>query len=240
MSVYDDVTRKIVEAIEKGAATGNGWKMQWHSMSSRPENVMTGKAYQGVNTLHLWIEAQARCFSGAKWGTFKHWSEVGAKVRKGERGSLVVFLKPIMKAAEGEEQDDKKFILRTSVVFNAEQVEGYNPPLEFVQPVERLDEVDMFVQAVPGLQVRHGGDRAFYHTTRDYIQMPERGDFFSMHGYYSTLLHECAHWTGHESRLNREFGKRFGDQAYALEELVAELSAAFSASQRATASTSVI
>ncbi len=227
MSVYDDITKKIIEAIENGDAKAEDWQMPWHRMSGRPVNVLTGKAYQGVNTLNLWIEAQARCFHSAEWGTFRQWKEKEAKVKKGAKGSLIVFWKPLPAKNDDEEASDRRFVLKSSVVFNASQVDGYYPELQAVSDFDPLPDAERFVGSVEALDLRYGGSSAFYHQAQDFVQMPPRGDFYTQQGFYATLLHEMAHWTGHTSRLDRQFGKRFGDEAYAFEELVAELSAAF-------------
>jgi len=225
MGVYEDITRKIVVAIESGQATGDGWKMPWHNASGRPVNVSSGRAYAGVNTVNLWIEAQEKGYSSPLWGTLRQWNEAGAKVKKGEKASIVVFWKGIPKRDADENEDNgRRFVLKTSYAFSADQVDGYkkNAPVAVFEPCA----VEKLVFAA-GVDVRLCGGRAFYHTTLDYVQLPAMSDFHSVSGFQSTLLHEAAHWTGHKSRLDRQFGKRFGDAAYAFEELVAEISAAF-------------
>ena len=223
MGIYEDITNRIIQAIENGV-TGDNWQMPWHSAGGRPVNVTSGNLYRGMNVLTLWIEAQSKGY-GHTWGTFNQWQGVGAKVRKGERGTPIVFWKNIPRSEEDE--DKPAFILRSSVVFNAAQVEGYHPPLRVVETPDRIPEAERFVAALEGLDLRFGGDRAYYHPARDYVQMPPLSDFRSTHGYYSTLLHEAAHWSGHGTRLARDFSGRFGSEAYAFEELIAELTAAF-------------
>ncbi|MGY6410760.1 MAG: ArdC family protein [Alkalilacustris sp.] len=225
MSVYEKVTASIVQAIETGAASGRGWKMPWHTCCSLPVNVATGRAYRGMNTINLWLASQSRGFSSPQWGTLRQWNQVGARVRKGERSSLVVFWKDLPR---NDETEEKRFVLRTSWAFNAAQVDGFETPA--LEAPHDPVAAERLVRAA-GVDVRFGGGRAFYHTRRDYVQMPPLSDFHTVEGFQSTLLHEAAHWTGHESRLAREFGQRFGDQAYAFEELVAELSAAFLCAQ---------
>lgn len=220
MSVYDDITRKIVGRIEAGLATGV-FRMPWHrETGGRPKNAATNAEYKGVNTLNLWIAGMD--FETDTWATFNQWKALGASVKKGARSSVIVFWKPLPVG----EDEDRKFVLKTSRVFNADQVDGYDIPAAPVHDIQRLDQVERFMAAVP-VDLRFGGASAYYNRRSDHVQMPPAERFFTGSGYYSTLLHECAHWTGHESRLAREFGKRFGDQAYAFEELVAELSAAF-------------
>lgn len=229
MGAYEDITSKIVAAIESGSATGDGYKMPWHNAGGRPVNVATGRAYRGINTLMLWSEAEERGFSSPLWGTFKQWQAAGAKIQKGAKASLVVFWKdlPAKDRAEGDEEDaGKRFILKTSWAFNLAQTEGYEAPADApVSPWEPCAAEKLVVAA--GIEVHLGGRRAYYHPKLDYVQLPVMSDFVTVPAFQSVLLHEAAHWTGHPKRLNREFGKRFGDAAYAFEELVAELSAAF-------------
>lgn len=230
MTAYERITETIINAIETGKATGDGWRMPWHSAGGRPVNVASGKAYRGINTLVLWSEAQARGFSSALWGTLRQWNEKGARVRKGEKSSLVVFWKDLPTKKDEEGENGRRFVLKTSLAFNAAQVEGFDAPAEPGpmgphMPHSQTPAEDLAYAARVDLRLE--GTRAFYHPILDYVQIPEPSDFYSRDAFQATLLHECAHWSGHKSRLAREFGKRFGDQAYAFEELVAELSAAF-------------
>ncbi|MCG6111530.1 MAG: zincin-like metallopeptidase domain-containing protein [Paracoccus sp.] len=229
MSAYEDITSKIVAAIESGSATGAGYKMPWHSAGGRPVNVATGRAYRGVNTLMLWSEAHERGYASPLWGTFKQWQAAGAQVRKGTKASLIVFWKDLpAKERPTEEGDgeDKRFVLKTSWAFNLSQVEGYEGPGLAEVPVHEPTAAEGLMLAA-GVDVRLRGNQAFYHPRLDYVQLPAPWDFTSRDAFQSVLLHEAGHWTGHSSRLAREYGKRFGDQAYSFEELVAELTAAF-------------
>ena len=239
--VYTQVTNNIIAAIEQGAGH---WQMPWHRAGeglNRPVNIDTSNAYRGINVLSLWTAAQARGFSTGTWGTYRQWQNQGCQVRKGEKSSLVVFYKEFTveeQRENGETEEGKRMMARASYVFNADQVDGFEaPPMpEPKNPVEVIAAADAFIQAT-GANIRHGGTRAFYSLPQggsgDYIQMPEKSRFTgsktstATECYYSTLLHELTHWTGSTKRCDREFGKRFGDDAYAVEELVAELGAAF-------------
>ena len=231
MGVYEDITNRIVEAIESGAARPEGWRMPWHGTPSggRPSNVASGRAYQGINTLNLWIEAQARGYGSHVWGTLKQWNAAAAKVRRGERAAPVVFWKDLPKrdASQDGEEADRRFVFKTSAVFNAAQVEGWEgaPPVPVDGPTAHADALALVEAARVDLRLE--GHRAFYHTLLDFVSVPPPSAFFTQAGFVSTLLHEAVHWTGHKARMAREFGKRFGDGAYAMEELVAELGAAF-------------
>ena len=237
IDVYTQVTNNIIAAIEAGAGD---WQMPWHRSGeglNRPVNIDTNNAYRGINVVSLWAAAQARGFGTGTWGTYRQWQNNGAQVRKGEKASLVVFYKEfdVEEATDDSETEQgKRLMARASWVFNADQVDGYAAPSlpEPTDPVQVLDKAERFI-AGTGAVVRHGGSRAFYRPSDDIIQMPERERFLgsetstATESYYATLLHELTHWTGHDRRCDRQFGKRFGDDAYAMEELVAELGAAF-------------
>lgn len=235
--LYQTITDKIVAAIEAGAGA---WHMPWHTDRSTagddatvamPRNI-TGRSYRGLNVPLLWAEAAHCGYSSPIWGTYKQWQQAGAQVRKGEKSAMVIFWKRIAvksrDEADGDDEgDETRLIARGYFVFNAEQVDGYKPnPAAEKPPEDRIAEAERFFAAT-GSIVRHGGDRAYYTTGGDFIAMPSFRQFDEAEAYYSTLAHEHVHWTGAKHRLDREFGKRFGDQAYAAEELVAELGAAF-------------
>lgn len=238
LDVHQAVTDQIIAAIEAGVET---WQMPWHRSGeglNRPTNIDTGNAYRGVNVVALWASAQMRGFSTGIWGTYRQWGNRNCQVRKGEKASLIVFYKELdiqREAAEsGENSTDTVMFARASWVFNADQVDGYQPeqPAVSSSPVENIDAADRFIHAT-GADIRHGGTRAFYRHNDDFIQMPERECFLGSatstptEAYYATLLHELTHWTGQDKRCDRKFGERFGNDAYAMEELVAELGAAF-------------
>lgn len=237
--VYRSITDSIVAAIEAGPGV---FRMPWHWMgpkNGRPVNALTGRPYRGVNVVMLWAEARKRGFESCHWATYRQWRELGAQVRRGERSSIIVFYKEIEVAAPEGQQDEEgespatRLVVRASRVFNAAQVNGWQAP---VQPprsrVETLDNAEAFIGAT-GADIRERGNHAFYNPGADYIQVPPRDSFIGTPSssptetFYSTLCHELTHWSGHKSRLNRELSGRFGDRAYAAEELVAELGAAF-------------
>jgi antirestriction protein ArdC len=233
VDVHEQVTAQIIKAIEGGAGK---WQMPWHNGGTaltRPANVDTKNPYNGINIVALWVAAMTRGYSHGTWGTYRQWSNQGCQVRKGEKSSIVVFYKQLP-AKEGESEDSGRMVARASAVFNAEQVDGYEAPGLPDESVEmpRLQLVERFVDATRA-DVRHGGGRAFYQRTGDFIQMPKAGRFKGsatssvVDTYYQTLLHELTHWTGATTRCDRSLKKRFGDAAYAMEELVAELGAAF-------------
>ena len=229
--IAQHVTDMIVKAIEAGAGK---WEMPWHKVGgimSEPVNVL-GRAYRGMNLWLLMIAAENAGYTSNVWGTYKMWAAKGAQVKKGEKSTMVVFWKRTdykAKDEAGEEIDKKGLLLRYYNVFNEQQVEGYEPkevPV-VISAEQRIENADKFFAAT-GAVVNHGGNRAFYAPSRDTIQLPEFSQFKSPEAYYATLGHETVHWTGHETRCDRKLNvNRFGDEAYAFEELIAELGSAF-------------
>jgi antirestriction protein ArdC len=234
--VYSRVTAKIIAALEQGARP---WVTPWSAGSTggritRPQR-HNGQPYRGINVLILWADSVETGFLSPFWMTYKQAVEMKAQVRKGEHGSTVVYADRFTKTgtdATGQEVEEEIPFLKSYTVFNAEQVEGL-PERFHVQPAdplplsERLAGVEAFAAATKA-QLGHGGNRSYYAPGLDRIQLPPFASFRDAESYYATLLHELTHWTGHESRLNRDFGRQaFGDAGYAREELVAELGAAF-------------
>jgi antirestriction protein ArdC len=234
------VTAEIVTALKAGSRP---WVRPWAALENTglPTNVVSERCYSGVNVLLLQLVGQARGYQSKWWGTFNQWQSLGCHVMKrpdhipaGQYGTRIVFCKPVTKTrkdANGDDEEERFFLLREFVVFNAEQVTG---PVEAYlarprpgggvmayQPAEK-------VIAATGANIQHGGNKAVYRIEEDHIQLPPKEAFSQGHEYYGTVLHELTHWTGHESRLARLTKlARFGSEAYAVEELVAEMGAAF-------------
>jgi antirestriction protein ArdC len=195
-----------------------------------------GIPYRGVNVLSLWMQGLAKGYSAPRWMTFKQAIDLGGGVRKGEKGSLTVYDSTIFRAGidapTGEESPEQIHFLKGYTVFNVEQIAGlpeqyYDRPALRFEPLPRIAHADAFFAATRA-EIVHGGCKACYIEGRDYILMPCIDAFESAEAYCSTLAHEGTHWTKHPSRLAREFGrKRWGDEGYAMEELVAELGSAF-------------
>jgi antirestriction protein ArdC len=232
------VAEAIIAAIEKGAGR---FEMPWHAKEGplrRPANAATGAAYRGVNIVSLWVEAKVKGFSSNLWATYKQWGDLGAQVQKGQKGAPVVYTSLKEREPEDGEDTDKhklgrKFISKWYTVFNAVQVDNWEREHPAHGPeVSAFPSAEAFI-AMVGARVKYGGTRACYRLADDTIACPSLEQFTGsststpQEAFYATLLHEHVHWTGHEQRLNREFGKRFGDDVYAQEELVAELGAAF-------------
>lgn len=232
--LYRTVTDKIIAAIEAGAGT---FVMPWHvgAATGRPTNPRTGHGYRGVNVLTLWAEAVSKGYGTGWWASYRQWENLGAQVRRGERGTIIVFYNRLDTAPTDDLDESDQYVLvaRASRVFNLDQVSGWQPKGE-TKPslVESLAEVEALVAATKAV-VLHGGNIACYRSVEDRIDMPDQKRFQGSptsspsEAYYSTLLHELTHWSGAAHRLKRTFGTRFGDHDYAMEELVAELGAAF-------------
>jgi antirestriction protein ArdC len=238
VDIHTVITNQIVATIEAGAGE---FKMPWHRSKGslmRPVNIASGKPYQGINILNLWIAAEARQYSAPVWGTFKQWLDAGHPVRKGEKSVLGVFYKDLQVTetddASGETSERKIGMARAFPLFNCAQVEGFTASDDTFTPstFDPHPRVEALI-AASGARVVYGGDRAFYAPSPDSIHIPEQGRFTgtdtmsAAEAYDATRLHELTHWSGAKHRLDREFGKRFGDKAYAFEELVAELGAAY-------------
>ena len=231
--VYARVTSQIVNAIEQGVAN---WRMPWHTSGQfafSPINVTSKKPYRGINTVCLWAAAQAKGYEHGEWGTYQQWQERGAQVRKGEKSTTVVFWKFANNAAETDDGEDtpksgsRLLFTRGYSVFNAAQVDGYTAKADAETPIEqRIEQAEAFFAGI-NARVIHQGNRAFYSPADDTIKLPPFAAFFTPVDYYSTRAHETGHWTSTAARCDRQLGKRFGDNAYSVEELIAELTAAF-------------
>lgn len=239
--VYEKITGRIVEALEKGVRP---WLQPWSAEHAagritRPLRA-NGIPYQGINVIMLWSEAVGKGYGAPVWMTFKQAMELGAHVRKGEQGSLVVYASSVTRKEtdedSGEESEREIPFLKSYTVFNVEQIEGlpehyYGRPEPVTDALPRIAQAETFFAAT-GADVRHGGGRAYYSISSDHVQMPPFESFRDAESYYAVLAHEMTHWTRHPSRLDRDFGrKRWGDEGYAMEELVAEMGSAFVAAE---------
>lgn len=237
--VHQEITNRIVSAIETAGEFQLPWIKNQGGSFARPINVASKKPYNGVNIVSLWVSAQANEFPSNVWGTYRQWQQSGAQVRKGEKSSLVVFYKTIEFESENagspESEVHERMFARASWVFNASQVEGFEtvdqevPEAPAFDPIARAEAFAASTKAV----IREGSDQAYFMPSEDVIQIPERRRFTGTdtttpaEAFYSTLCHELVHWSGVKSRLDRDMSGRFGSEAYAVEELVAELGAAF-------------
>lgn len=234
--VYTRVTNKIIASLEAGTRP---WMQPWQAgaggMPAMPLRG-NGQAYRGVNVLLLWAEAVECGYRANTWMTYKQAAERGAHVRKGEKGAMVVYADTIHRTEtndKGEDVERAFGFMKAYTVFNVEQIEGLDAglyPVDAVEDageaVELIDHAETFF-ARTGAEFRHGGHAAFYSPGWDVIYLPPVQTFKDAESYAAIKAHELIHWTGHQDRMAREFGKRYGDRAYAFEELVAEMGAAF-------------
>jgi antirestriction protein ArdC len=238
-SLYDEITGKIIAELEAGRVP---WVQPWATAAATatlaiPKNASASRQYSGVNILILWGAAIERGFSGQSWLTFRQALSLGGHVRKGERGTTVVYADRFVpneakrRATETGEEAQSVAFLKRFTVFNTDQCEALPeeiaaaappPPPGLIEPT-----VETLIKA-SGIPFRIGGDRAFYAPIEDYVQVPPPQAYFEPINWHRTAFHELGHATGHHSRLNRDQSGSYGTKKYAFEELVAELSAAFS------------
>lgn len=237
---YKQITDSILAALDAGTKP---WARPWTTKAGAeivdaglPFNALGGRNYRGLNVPLLWAEAAARGYSRHAWLSFKQAQDLGGSVRKGERATHVFFFKMLDREAaiaEGGIETKRIPLIRAFPVFNADQCDGVRLPTHESHPVARPDasgDLGICGPVVDALALAgglsFGGSRACYHPSADSILLPRAEAFTSRGAFHATLLHECGHATGHRDRLARDFSGRFGDDAYAFEELVAELSSA--------------
>lgn len=235
-SLYQEVTDRIIAELEAGRLP---WVQPWGRAKAGlglPSNAATGRRYSGINILILWGEVIAQGYPAQNWLTFRQARALGGAVRKGERGCTVFFANRFVPKGEkaraeehGTEPETVPFLKRFTV-FNTAQCDGL--PEALTAGAEPLPERHIIPQAealikATGADLRIGGDRAFYSPAEDFIRVPPQPAFFEQINFYRTCFHELGHWSGHPTRLARDFSKRFGSTAYAREELVAEMAGAF-------------
>ena len=237
-SLYDEITTKIVSELEAGRLP---WVQPWGTAAAKaplamPKNAATGRQYSGINVLILWGAVIEHGFPGQSWLTFRQALALGGHVRKGERGTTVVYADRFVPDDEkrraretGDEAQAVPFLKRFTV-FNAAQCEGLPEDIAIVAPPPSPGLIEPQVEALiraTGIDFRIGGNRAFYVPALDYVRVPPPQAYFEPINWHRTALHELGHATGHPSRLGRDMSGGFGTKKYAVEELVAEMNAAF-------------
>ena len=236
------ITEQIVAALETGDTPP--WRRPWRvgPNAGFPANVVSRKAYRGINPILLELAASRHNLTSKWWGTFNQWKQLGGKVTarpshvpQGRWGTQIVFWSPVTKAVtneRGEDEEDRFFVMRAYTVFNVDQVEGDR--LDHLRAGREEDDTTGRVInyepaetaiAATGVTIRHGGTRAFYAPSEDYVQMPPRASFSEPGEYYETILHELVHATEHPSRLN--WSRKEAENTYAMGELVAEIGACY-------------
>ena len=235
-SLYQEVTDRIVAELEQGRFP---WAQPWGGASATlglPKNAATARQYSGINILVLWGAVIEKSYRGQNWLTFRQALTLGGCVRKGEKGTTVFYADKFIPKGEIEraakDGDDPNAVpfLKRFTVFNVDQCDGL--PASTSAGIAPLPERELIPHAEnlirrTGADFRIGGNRAFYQTADDFIQVPPQPAFFQQIDYYRTCFHELGHWTGAKHRLARDHSGRFGSHPYAREELVAEMSSAF-------------
>lgn len=222
------VTARLVDAIEAGTGT---WSAPWHRVPGLFDvrNATTGQPYRGANTITLALAALDAGHPTGWWATYRQWSEAGAQVRRGETSTRIVKWVPARRNDTDTEQVDesgRRLVPKVYPVFNAAQVDGWTPPHhQSPTAAVRDTRADTWI-AGTGAAITFGHNHAAYLPQPDRIELPDRHQFVDTPSFYSTSTHELCHWTGHPTRLARDLTGRFGDDAYAAEELVADLGAA--------------
>jgi antirestriction protein ArdC len=237
-SLYDEITDKIIAELEGGRVP---WVQPWGTAAAKaplamPRNAATGRHYSGINILILWGAVVEHGFPGQSWLTFRQALALGGNVRKGARGTTVVYADRFTPEDEkrraretGEDAQAIPFLKRFTV-FNAAQCENLPDDIAIVAPPPQPGLIEPRVEGLiraTGIDFRIGGGRAFYVPALDYVQVPPPQAYFEPINWHRTALHELGHATGHLSRVGRDLTGGFGSKKYAFEELVAEMNAAF-------------
>lgn len=235
-SLYAEVTARVIGELEQGRLP---WVQPWDGAAcgcTMPENGATGRRYSGINILILWGAVIERGYSSQRWLTFRQALNLGGHVRRGEKGTVICYADRFTPKTEEERARDEDrearqvAFLKRFTVFNVDQCDGL--PDEVTQapqlPEERetIPHAEALISAT-GADFRIGGAQAFYAPGADFVQVPPQQAYPEQINWYRTALHELGHWTGHRSRLDRDFSGRFGSRSYAREELVAEMASAF-------------
>jgi antirestriction protein ArdC len=237
-SIYDDITSRIIAELEAGWLP---WVQPWGTASAKaplalPRNAATQRQYSGINILILWGAVVQQGYPTQAWLTFRQALALGGNVRKGERGTTVVYADRFTpedekrRARETGDTPGQIPFLKRFTVFNAAQCEGLPEEIAVAAPPPPPGMIEPQVEALiraTAIDFRIGGDRAFYVPALDYVQVPPPQAYFEPINWHRTALHELGHATGHAARLGRDFSGSFGTKTYAFEELVAEMNAAF-------------
>lgn len=230
LDIHSELTNQVIEMLE----SAQDWERPWKkfAVNGMPINYKTKAIYNGANIISLWLSANKNGFKNNFWLTYNQAKELGGNVKKGSKGTHIIFYKPLTIEDKDTGEEKNIPILKWSTVFNIDQIE--NIDFEIEEPKTEKENIDFSgfenvdqVIENTGVIITHGGSRAFYSRNDDAITMPEKNDFNSAPDYYETLLHELTHWTGAPHRLERKKGAKFGDHDYAFEELIAELGSIF-------------
>lgn len=226
--VYQAVTDSIIAELEKGAIP---WVKPWSADSTADRNVINNKPYQGINRMILGMSSMIKGYDAPIWGSFQQFQQLGYNIKKGEKGTQIVFYKPVStqkELANGEVENNSYSVLKAYWIFNINQSDAPVTKLapEDVKPFNTIMECENTISK-SGASIQHGGDGAFFAPSLDKINLPNKTAFNSEENYYATAFHELVHWSGAKSRLDRDLSGKYGNPAYAFEELIAEIGAAY-------------
>lgn len=233
-SICESITNEVVKSLKEGKLPWErGWRDTLNSGFQIPTNYMTETAYNGFNILCLLIAQKQNGYNSSEWMTYKQAQDVGAHVRKGEKATQGVYWAE--KEEEKIDENGKKKIIKKLIpcvfsVFNVDQIDGVDREIKIVDDSEAFDPIEKAERILKNSGAKiyeKPQNEAYYNTRRDFIVLPERKQFKNATAFYDTAFHELGHWTGHESRLNRELVGRFDTEEYAKEELRAELASFF-------------
>lgn len=234
-NVYREVTREIIKALREGVGL---WIRPWRTSAGPHRNAFSGRPYRGVNVLLLNLASMRRGFTSNLWLTYREAKRLGGYVCPGEKGVRIIFWKfieieerdregnPVIDPETGEPVKRTVPFARLYTVFNLDQTEGVRIPRSVSErcEIDRKNDLGERLLALPRIV---WGNKAAYYPVGDFIELPPKGAFESPEYFYATAFHELIHWTGHPDRLARDLSGRFGDRSYAMEELIAEMGAAF-------------
>ena len=236
----DALVKDLVEAMKNGTAP---WQQPWTNDMETPYNAVSGRHYHGVNFVRLSLKGHQMDNGGdPRWCTFEQAKEKGWHVKPGSKGTNVEFYKfdekpktdefgdPVLDE-EGKQEVERSVIVKNYTVFHASQIDGIEPYEPRIHNAIESSEKAERILSESGANIKHGGNEAFYNFSGDYIQLPDMERFNSQADYYATALHELTHWTGHPDRLNRDMSGDRQSEAYAREELVAEIGSMFVAAE---------
>lgn len=222
MDIYQNVADTLLDMLDKH---GTDWTKPWVANATGHHNAASKRCYSGMNVFLLATAQMRNGWTSHAWGTYGTWRKLGCTVQKGSKATWIT--QPVLRQYEKNGEEVKFYTFQGLAVFNLAQVDGdfTEATPEELEGIEDQLDAEAVIAATKA-SIRHAGDSAYYSPTDDAITLPPKGAFKSAEGYYGTAFHELVHWTGHSSRLKRDFSGRFGSEAYAFEELVAEAGAA--------------
>lgn len=238
MNRTDEILKKVADNfIKKIEAFDGKWERPFFKYDlDFPKNIVSKKEYRGINTAILWMTAEENDFTSNVWGTFDQWKALKKSIKKGAKGTQVIFFKPtkytvevINDTGDTELEEHQSLICRYYTVFNESQIEGYEPKQISEVTIDEMEEINKHREFLnkTGIEYEEGHNRACYIPSIDKVHLPSPEQFIDKAAYIPVSCHEFIHATGSKKRLDRDFTGKFGDESYAFEELVADIGAGF-------------